>query len=204
MKVLLLDDHPLCREAVIDLLSRRVGSVEPECVGTVSAALSALDRGPRQLVIADFSTGDVCGHPGIEGVVNAAGEAPVAALDVHPIHAHARRAELAGARAYIPKTSSRELIDAAIGVVHAGGSYFPEIAPKGAAPSESPGRRLSPRRAEVLNLLNRGLRNNEIAEALGISVATVKLHVHAILKITGARSRTDLVVRNLRPDREPT
>jgi DNA-binding NarL/FixJ family response regulator len=49
----------------------------------------------------------------------------------------------------------------------------------------------------VLDLLHSGFRNEEIAQALGISVATVKLHVHAILKATGARSRVDLLVRNI-------
>lgn len=197
MKVLLLDEHPLCREALADLLRMRVGEIETECVTTVAAAVQALERAPRQLVLADFGTGDVCGRPGFEGVAKAVGGALLAALDERPTHSHARRALAAGAKAYIPKTSSRELIDAALGVVLAGGSYFPDMgAPRPADPPIYP-RPLSPRQIEVLDLLHKGYRNSEIGHALGISVATVKLHVHAVLKATGARSRTDLLVRNV-------
>jgi DNA-binding NarL/FixJ family response regulator len=195
MKILLLDEHPIYRDALVEILRARIGKLEAETAATVGEALEALGRGRRQLIIADFSTADVCGCPGLEGLARAAGDATVATLDARPVPAHARRAQLAGAKAYIPKTSTRELMDAALGVVLAGGSYFPDL--DEARPRSGAGARLSPRQAEVLGLLERGLRNPEIAEALGISVATVKLHVHAILKATGARSRTELLLRKV-------
>jgi DNA-binding NarL/FixJ family response regulator len=198
MKILLLEEHPIYREALIEILRARVGEMEIESVGTVDEALKALARSPRQLVLADFSTADVCGRPGLEGVAQAAVGATIATLDVRPLHAHARRAQLAGAKAYIPKTSTRELVDAALGVVLAGGSYFPDLGPARPPERTDASVRLSARQAEVLDLLERGLRNPEIAQALGISVATVKLHVHAILKATGARSRTELLLRKVR------
>jgi DNA-binding NarL/FixJ family response regulator len=204
MKILLLDEHPLCREAITDILRNRVGQVETESVATVAEALEALGRAPAQLVVADFATGDVCGVPGLEGVVEAARGAVVATLDIRTIPSHARRAAAAGAKAYIPTTCTRELIDAALGVVLAGGSYFPDLSAVRATdrpPATSA--KLSPRQAQVLDLLHGGLSNSEIAQALGISVATVKLHVHAILRATGARNRTDLLVRNVRAAREP-
>ena len=55
--------------------------------------------------------------------------------------------------------------------------------------------RLSSRQLEVLRLIEMGQTNKEIAKALGISVATVKLHVQAILNITGARNRTEAALR---------
>jgi len=48
---------------------------------------------------------------------------------------------------------------------------------------------LSPRERQVAMLIGRGLCNKEIARELGLSVGTVKLHVHNILKKTGARNR---------------
>ena len=197
MKILLLEDHPVCRDALVEILRNRVGPIETECVATVAEAQAALSRSPAQLVIVDFGTGDVCGRPGLEGLAADAGEAIVATLDHRLVPSHVRRAQAAGARAYIPKTSTRELIDAALGVVLAGGSYFPEVAAQRPSERASGVARLSPRQGEVLDLLHRGLSNGEIAQTLGISVATVKLHVHAILKATGARNRTDLLVRNI-------
>ena len=49
--------------------------------------------------------------------------------------------------------------------------------------------RLSPREHQVVMLIGRGLCNKEIARELGLSVGTVKLHVHKILKKTSARNR---------------
>jgi DNA-binding NarL/FixJ family response regulator len=198
MKILLLEEHPIYREALIEILRARIGELEIEAVATVGEAHEALARGPRQLVLADFSTADAGGRPGLEGVAQASAGAILATLDARPIPAHARRALLAGAKAYIPKTSTRELVDAALGVVLAGGSYYPDIGPARAPERTGVHAKLSPRQAEVMDLLEKGLRNPEIAQALGISVATVKLHVHAILKATGARSRTDLLLRKVR------
>jgi DNA-binding NarL/FixJ family response regulator len=55
--------------------------------------------------------------------------------------------------------------------------------------------RLSSRQLEVLRFIEMGQTNKEIAKALGISVATVKLHVQAILNVTGARNRTEAALR---------
>jgi two-component system, NarL family, nitrate/nitrite response regulator NarL len=52
--------------------------------------------------------------------------------------------------------------------------------------------KLSPRQREIAHLIGRGLMNAEIALELGISVATVKDHVHAVLHRTGLRTRTQL------------
>jgi DNA-binding NarL/FixJ family response regulator len=203
MKALLLEDHPLCQQALAEMLRARVGKIEIECVTTVDAALLELNQSPRQLVVVAFATADVCGQPGLEGIVKAAGDALVVALDERPILSHVRRALAAGVKGYIPKTSSRELIDAALGVVLAGGTYIPELA--ATPPAEPPPRhnRLSPRQIEVLELLHKGFSNSEIARVLEISVATAKLHVHAILKATGARNRTALLVRTLQHGSAP-
>ena len=52
--------------------------------------------------------------------------------------------------------------------------------------------RLSPREIEVVELMNRGLGNREIAEKLFVSLATVKTHAHNIYEKTGTRSRYEL------------
>ena len=50
---------------------------------------------------------------------------------------------------------------------------------------------LSPRQLDVLKCVAVGMSNPEIARSLGITLGTVKLHIHAILRMTGARNRTE-------------
>jgi DNA-binding NarL/FixJ family response regulator len=54
---------------------------------------------------------------------------------------------------------------------------------------------LTPREREVVLLVGTGMSNKEIAQRLGLSVGTVKLHVHSIFLKTGARSRIELVMQ---------
>ena len=103
----------------------------------------------------------------------------------------------AGVRGCIPKTAAPELITAALRLIEAGGLYFSDFANIAARQKTDPPlrSRLSSRQVEVLRLIELGQTNKEIAKALGISVATVKLHVQAILNITGARNRTEAALR---------
>jgi DNA-binding NarL/FixJ family response regulator len=54
---------------------------------------------------------------------------------------------------------------------------------------------LTPRQQDVAALVACGLSNKQIARRSGITVGTVKDHVHAILRATGCRSRAELIVR---------
>ncbi len=197
MRVLFVEDHIFCQEAFADLLRVRFGPIEVDCVASVAAAMETLASAPVDLALVDFSSGDVCGNPGIEGIASAAGGAKVIALDGRPMVSHSRRAQAAGAHGYISKTSPHAIVGDAIEKVMSGVDWFPPIVAR-PAPSY-PQASLSPRQTEVLNLLLQGLTNAEIAVALGISLATAKLHVHAVLKATRARSRTELVLMAGRP-----
>lgn len=193
MRVLIVDQHPLCRSALSNLLSDSVG-IEP--AGVVEAesaeqALSQLAAEPAELVIADVSTCDGLGAMWPKRLVEAAAPARVVIFDHVYEPNMSEWARCSGARGYVARTSTADLVAAAIRLVLAGGTFFqPEIPPSG---GETAARRikLSPRQVEVLAQLEKGRTNKEIAAALGISVATVKLHVQAILKAIGAKNRTE-------------
>jgi DNA-binding NarL/FixJ family response regulator len=115
-------------------------------------------------------------------------------------HKNIRWAKIAYAhrfRALLPKDMASDLMLAVLRLVIVGGEYFPCFEELGAIPDPVPGHgpRLSPRQLEVLRELERGRTNKEIAQHLGIAIATVKLHVQAILSATGARNRTEVVSR---------
>ena len=193
MKTLLTIEQPLCREAMAGLVTGLFGACEVVQTRSLDEGLEALAKGGISLVIAALCAEGVS-DGGLVRLVEAAG-APVIVLDVRHDAGAAHRAAAAGARGYLPLTESRDLISAAIGVVVAGGTYFPQEPQRNAPPQpSSASRRLSPRQVQVLEQLLQGRTNREIADALGIALPTVKLHVHAILSVTGARNRTEAVL----------
>jgi DNA-binding NarL/FixJ family response regulator len=155
--------------AVLPLLSPQAGALSE--VSETAAALGRIplvvliDRGDPQII-------DQLVSRGVRGVLTFDVEAPVVA--------------------------------AALRLVNAGGIYVPAqqpgaaLAPAGSATHDMPvkGRldRLSPRERAVLDLLRRSLSNREIAEALTIAEATVKIHVRNLLRKTRARNRVELAL----------
>jgi len=116
-----------------------------------------------------------------------------------PCHPELVSAALLGAMAYLPTTAPRSVTRAALQIVMAGGRYFPPDLLVGAQlndweahPSVRPA--LTPRQAEVLTLMAAGRSNKAIAQELGMSAGTVKVHVAAILKALDVRNRTEAVM----------
>jgi DNA-binding NarL/FixJ family response regulator len=105
-----------------------------------------------------------------------------------------------GASGFIPKTVGIEAIRAAISQVLAGGVWTPSdvdlLAGGDAEIAQLRSRlaTLTPQQVRVLMMLSEGLLNKQIAYALGVSEATVKAHVSAILQKLGVESRTQAVI----------
>jgi len=114
-----------------------------------------------------------------------------------------RAALAAGAKGYIPKTSSATLMQIAFRIVATGSTYVPpqalqtstagnaELADFSALP-------LSGRQVEVLKRIARGLANRQIADELEISENTVKHHTHEVFRALGVSSRTEALVAAMR------
>jgi DNA-binding NarL/FixJ family response regulator len=105
-----------------------------------------------------------------------------------------------GAAAYVPKSVDVETMRAAIRKVLEGGQWTPPDLDMSAQPNREASalvRRLSsltPQQVRVLMMLSQGLLNKQIAYELGVSEATVKAHVSAILQKLGVESRTQAVI----------
>jgi DNA-binding NarL/FixJ family response regulator len=120
--------------------------------------------------------------------------------ETHAAEALAGRLAVQG---YIPTSSSMKVAAAALRLVVAGGRYFPTNPDHGSSPaltSISPTvggghfAKLTPREEEVLSVLGRGAQNKIIAYRLGMSLSTVKAHVHSIIRKLNVRNRTEAVV----------
>jgi DNA-binding NarL/FixJ family response regulator len=213
VKILIVDDHPLIREAlrhVLTVLDAKFELIEAQ---NFAEALAAADDDPHlDLILLDLGLPDIDGidalselrerHAGIPIVVLSASEQPAIVL----------RAIDAGAMGFVPKTTSSHLLLNALRLVLAGGVYLPaevlrqhqdapEPALQLAAEARRGGNMLTPhaagltaRQAEVLALLVEGKPNKLICRDLGLAEGTVKIHMTAILKALNVSNRTQAVI----------
>ena len=199
--VVIADDHPLfrgaLRQAVAGLLP---GSRVIEASG-LDDLTAILDRErDTDLVLLDLTMPGVQGfsgliflraqHPAIPVVIVSATEDPVVI----------GRAIEFGASGFIPKSLNVDTIGTAIAAVLAGDTWTPPDVDLTAAEDKETAdlvRRLAtltPQQVRVLMMLSEGLLNKQIAYELGVSEATVKAHVSAILQKLGVDSRTQAVI----------
>lgn len=190
---LIVEEKPICRVAMADLLKSIVPETSPVFAASLPQGLDAAHARRPQVALVDlFSIG--FDFEGLRRLVAASGAA-VVAVDDRPNPTFARLARLAGACGYASKNYEMEPFRSVVRSVVEGGAHFPreleEALPRGPARAASG---LSPRQLEVLKCIAVGMSNQEIGRSLGITPGTVKLHIHAILRATGTRNRTEVAL----------
>ncbi|TMJ36021.1 MAG: response regulator transcription factor [Alphaproteobacteria bacterium] len=208
-RVIIVDDHPLFRAALKQALSGAFKGIKLDEAGTLDAVTARLDRDSDvDLVLLDLK---MPGVQGLSGLMFLRAQYPAVSIAVvsasdqpHII----RRALDLGASGFIPKSLAVEDMRRAIASILAGGIWAPEGLGPGAAP-DSEGdalaqrvATLTPQQMRVLMMLKEGLLNKQIAFQLGISEATIKAHVSAILQKLAVGSRTQAVIAANRIDGE--
>lgn len=191
MKFLLIDDHALFRHGLVLLLGRLPGAHECLEADRCEAALALLAaQGDPDLILLDLA---LPGMNGLDGLVQLRAQCPTTPIVLLSANDNPRMVMdgmRRGAQGFIPKSACPEVVIAALQVVLAGGTYLPARALAGPAPLDGPAV-LTARQREVLALLVREQSNKEIADALGMRVNTVRVHVAAILDALGVDNRTE-------------
>ncbi len=183
--IFLVDDHPLVREWLANLINRQSGLAvcgEAEGGPEALAAIAALQ--PR-VAIVDLT---LKGSSGIQLIKDLALRCPnvaVLVLSMHEEAHYAARAMQAGAKGYIMKRESSGNIVAAIHRVlegktylgpHPGGDRAALASGAGRPLTRPPAELLAHRELEVFGLLGQGRSTRQVAETLGLSVKTVESH----------------------------
>jgi DNA-binding NarL/FixJ family response regulator len=186
MTLYVIDDHPLMREAVVMLLRRmRPGAnvVELERLGGVEAAVK--QHGDPDLITLDLKLPDTTGTSGVHELKKRFPETPLAVLSASPATDAEEQCIEAGADIYIEKSSGAQEIGNALRALLTADGQFEEL-----APTDS---KLSKRQKQLIVMLDRGLSNREIADELGISEHTVKVHLWRLFRRLGVKSRTQTI-----------
>jgi DNA-binding NarL/FixJ family response regulator len=186
MSLYVIDDHPLMREAVVMLLRRlRPGAnvVELDRVAGVEAAVA--QHGVPELICLDLKLPDTTGTSGVQELKRRYPDTPLAVLSASPAADCEESCIDAGADIYIEKSSGAQEIGSAIRALINADGGFEEL-----TPADS---KLSKRQKQLIVMLDRGLSNREIADELGISEHTVKVHLWRLFRRLGVKSRTQTI-----------
>jgi two-component system, NarL family, nitrate/nitrite response regulator NarL len=198
MKILLADDHDLVRDSLVTLITAYAPGAEVTGVNTLDAALGMLRRGNRyDIAILDLQMPGMNGLEGLEKVIASSPNLPVVLMSGAASERDIEKAMSLGAKGYLPKTMAGKVLVRAIELILAGEVYLPSTALRhapGAILSERPSE-LTEGECQVLRQLKEGLANKEIAQRLGIHVASVKLHLRSLSKKLEVRNRTELVLK---------
>ena len=193
--MLVVSDDPLARTGLSLLLGGQEGLIVTGQVG-VDDDWPDTGRGRRRL---GSRAGPRFGLERLRGMGPSAPPAVAVVAD----EIDAREALAAGARAALPRDADGESLAAALravvqGLVVLDDSFAAALLRDAPAAPPDLVESLTPREAEVLQLLTQGLPNKAIAQRLGISDHTVKFHVNAILGKLGVQSRGEAIVQAVR------
>lgn len=221
MKVLIADDHPIVRTSLVQLLHMvddGVSVIEASDFG--EAIEQASNNRDLDLILLDLRMPGMPPFDGLRELIAKRADVPVVIVSAIDNREDALRAIEFGAMGYIPKTMPpaefekllRRVIDGHVAMPR---SLLERELPGAPKPYEAIGddssrerlERLTRRQQQVLGFLAHGKSNMQIAQDLGLSEKTVRLHVSAILKTLNLSNRTQaalLAARSLRFERLDT
>lgn len=197
MKILLIDDHPLFIEGIRNVLLQLNNQVQIQTSGSCEEALELTrEDDDFDLVLLDFNLPGMSGLEGLKLLRHQLPATPIVLLSASEDRNKVLSAIELGAKGYIPKSSSAEIIINAIQLVLSGGVYLPMavLDTVNSSPQKNTnteGHTLTPRQIDVLKLLADGLSNKAIGNQLEMAENTVRVHVSAILKFLEVKNRTE-------------
>ena len=209
-RILIVDDHPLFREALKQAISGGVSNASVAQAGSLDAARALLDKDDDfDLVLLDLRMPGVQGLSGLIYLRAQYPNIPAVLVTAAEDQGLVQKALSLGASGFIPKSSGTDTIVKAVTAVLKGDVWAPEgHANAGPADQETDAiakriATLTAQQIRVLMMLKEGLLNKQIAYELSISEATIKAHVSAILQKLNVSSRTQAVIAAGRIDGVP-
>jgi DNA-binding NarL/FixJ family response regulator len=202
VKFLIVDDHKLFSEGLSTLLADIYTEPQFTCVSSGLGAIDVLGQDTSfDLVLLDLRLPDMDGIEVLKKMEIAQFLTPTAIISATSNYQEIYAALKAGALGFIHKSIDRDELEKAINTILSGEKYLSDLS-GGATDEDRPlsggGEILTRRQREVLTLLAEGLLNKQIAERLGTSEHTIKIHVSAIMKKLGVRTRTACVNQAMR------
>jgi DNA-binding NarL/FixJ family response regulator len=197
IRVLSVDDHPLLREGIAELIGNQS---DMQLIGEASNGREALEQFRKHrpdITLMDLLMPEMSGIDAISAIRGEFPDARIIVLTTYAGDFQVSRALKAGARGYLLKGMLRQELLETIRAVHAGQKRLSaEVAAEIAEHATDDV--LTPREIDVLRLIAEGNANKEIAGKLSLTEETVKGHVKNILAKLGVNDRTHAVTVGLK------
>jgi DNA-binding NarL/FixJ family response regulator len=198
--VLIADDHKLIRETWSYILSSDERfQVIRECGDSEQAVEDAKALRP-EIVLMDINMAPISGFEATERIRKVSPTSKVIGVSMHSQPAYAKKMLQIGARGYVTKNSSKEEMLEAIMQVHNGNKYICDEIKNNISElileenKDVPNvNALTEREIQIINLIKEGQSSKEIANALNISLKTVEVHRHNVLKKLKLKNAASLV-----------
>ncbi len=187
IKIVIVDDHPVVRKGIVQLISAEPGFTVVGEAETVQEGLDQVHQRKPDAVVVDLTLKGMSGMELIKQLRDEGTTTPILVVSMHDERVYAERCLRLGANGFVMKEEAAEGVVAAIRKVVAGGTFLSErlmAATVGrlvggrleSKPRGSMVASLSDRELEVFHLIGRGYTTRAIAEELNLSVKTVEAH----------------------------
>lgn len=202
-RFLIIDDHPLFREALHSAVQMAYPEVDTVEARSITEAMDLLaDATPFDLALLDLSMPDVHGFDGLLQLRTRHPRLPVVIVSGHEDAKIISEALSYGAAGFIPKSARKDDLASAIRSIMDGAIYVPQNYQSPPPDAERADRadmvqrlaKLTPQQLRVLQMLRQGMLNKQIAYELQVGETTVKAHVSEILRKLNVYSRTQAVI----------
>lgn len=199
LKIIIADDHPLFRQALVNILTSQFNELtifEAETVGELNGILQQHDD--AELLLLDLNIPNAHGFNTLVNIRNTFPHIGILVISGQEDKVTVSKSISFGAAGFIPKSTSVDEMLKAIKAVLAGQQWIPEgCGDLTSVTLDSVGSKiasLSPRQHKILMMFADGLLNKQIAYELGLSEATIKAHASAIFLKLGVHTRTQAVI----------
>lgn len=199
MRILIVDDHPLMRMGIVQLVRQEWPDAQVDEAPTIAEALQRIAAARPDLVTLDLSLPDAQGTEGASRLLRVLPGVPLLVLSLNAEAAYAARLMQMGASGYLPKDRAPDELRVALRRLAEGGRYVTSSMAdhllgllSGKAPQALPHEQLSTQEHRVMLLIAAGQAPAQIAETMHLSVKTVGSYRARILEKTGWANNTEL------------
>lgn len=200
-ELLIADDHPLFREALRNLITKHYPSTRIYEADTIRSLYELVENHPNaDLLLLDLTMPGAAGYSALVHLRSQYPLLPIVIVSAHEDPLLIRRAIDHGAMGFIPKSIDSGLLGKILTHILEGNTWVPEHTPEAPCITQDEKeaallvKELTPQQFRVLQMVSTGQLNKQIAYELGVSEATIKTHMTAILRKLKVNNRTQAVL----------